>query len=138
MAGAAKPAVLVVEDERVVAWDLRELINWGVVHKIHHPGQRREFFRAEADVWNLFRSILNERKRRELDPTLALLERTTRLLPAGPELAAVRERVESLARFFRLVDALSTRLTALDLADLEVLLTALEDETDLPSPAGEP
>src|SRR5262245_27427034 len=47
-----------------VSMNLRELIAWGVVHKVHRPGQRREFFRAETDVWQLFRRILSERKRR--------------------------------------------------------------------------
>ena len=50
--------------------NLRELMAWGVVHKVHRHGERREFFRAETDVWTLFRRILSERKRRELDPTL--------------------------------------------------------------------
>ena len=41
-----------------VSMNLRELMAWGVVHKVHRPGERREFFRAEADVWTLFRRIL--------------------------------------------------------------------------------
>src|SRR5689334_23246436 len=41
-----------------VSMNLRELIAWGVVHKVHRAGERREFFRAEADVWTLFRRIL--------------------------------------------------------------------------------
>src|SRR5271156_2769879 len=58
-----------------VSMNLRELLAWGVVHKVHRPGERRELFRAETDVWTLFRSILSERKRRELDPSLSLLNR---------------------------------------------------------------
>src|SRR3954449_3984754 len=50
-----------------VSMNLRELMAWGVVHKVHRQGQRREFYRAETDVWTLFRRILFERKRRELD-----------------------------------------------------------------------
>src|SRR5690348_4979597 len=46
-----------------VSMNLRELISWGLVHKTHRPGERREFYRAETDVWTLFRRILNERKR---------------------------------------------------------------------------
>src|SRR5512135_2685520 len=57
-----------------VSMNLRELLSWGVVHKVHRPGERREFFRAESDVWTLFRRILSERKRRELDPTLHVLQ----------------------------------------------------------------
>src|SRR5438093_10956514 len=48
-----------------VSMNLRELIAWGVVHKVHRQGERREFFRAEANVWTLFRRILGERKRSE-------------------------------------------------------------------------
>src|SRR5215212_8879942 len=59
-----------------VSMNLRELMGWGVVHKVHRQGQRREFYRAETDVWTLFRRILQERKRRELDPTLVVLERS--------------------------------------------------------------
>ena len=59
-----------------VSMNLRELMAWGLVHKVHRPGERREYFRAEADVWTLFRRILVERKRRELDPTLIVLQRT--------------------------------------------------------------
>src|SRR5271163_225748 len=63
-----------------VSMNLRELMSWGVVHKVHRPGERREFYRAETDVWTLFRRILFERKRRELDPTLLVLERTVALI----------------------------------------------------------
>src|SRR3954453_9810226 len=52
-----------------VSMNLRELIAWGVVHKVHRQGQRREYYRAETEVWTLFRRILSERKRRELHPT---------------------------------------------------------------------
>src|SRR5206468_2902395 len=41
-----------------VSMNLRELIAWGVVHKVHRPGQRRDYYRAETDVWKLFRRIL--------------------------------------------------------------------------------
>ena len=51
-----------------VSMNLRELLAWGVVRKVHRPGERRELYRAETEVWTLFRRILKERKRRELDP----------------------------------------------------------------------
>lgn len=60
-----------------VSMNLRELMAWGVVHRVHRTGERREFYRAEADVWTLFRRILSERKRRELDPTLVVLARAS-------------------------------------------------------------
>jgi DNA-binding transcriptional regulator GbsR (MarR family) len=110
-----------------VSMNLRELINWGVVHKVHVQGQRREYYRAETDVWTLFRRILVERKRRELDPTLALLERTARQLPVEPELAATGERVVALQQFFRRINSLATRLATLEPAELDELLGFFEE-----------
>src|SRR5208283_5308938 len=67
-----------------VSMNLRELMSWGVVRKLHRQGERRELYRAEADVWTLFRRILRERKRRELDPTLNVLDQIFRLSDADP------------------------------------------------------
>jgi DNA-binding transcriptional regulator GbsR (MarR family) len=96
-----------------VSMNLRELITWGVVHKVHRSGSRRELFRAEADVWVLFRKILAERKRRELDPSLNVLDRAFLLAGADPGLDDLRLRIEPLRRFFRLIDSLAVRLLSL-------------------------
>jgi DNA-binding transcriptional regulator GbsR (MarR family) len=104
-----------------VSMNLRELLAWGVVRKLHRPGERRELFRAETEVWTLFRRILKERKRRELDPTLTVLDRISHLSETKPGLRDLRSRVESLRQFFGLVDALASRLLTLeedDMADL--------------------
>src|SRR3954454_13394468 len=85
-----------------VSMNLRELMSWGVVHKVHRQGERREFYRAETDVWTLFRRILGERKRRELDPTLVVLERTVRLIRHDASLAELEGRIASLREFFGL------------------------------------
>src|SRR5437660_2690602 len=102
-----------------VSMNLRELMSWGVVHKVHRQGQRREFYRAETDVWTLFRRILGERKRRELDPTLIALERSGRLVANDPALADVEARIASLKHFFGLINALATKLMTLQTDDLE-------------------
>jgi HTH-type transcriptional regulator, glycine betaine synthesis regulator len=104
-----------------VSMNLRELMSWGVVHKVHRPGERREFFRAESDVWTLFRRILSERKRRELDPTLAVLEQTEAVVPAGADSIALRQRIKSLRDFFSLIDALASKLLTLEPDDVDEL-----------------
>ena len=73
-----------------VSMNLRELLSWGVVHKVHRPGERRELFRAETDVWTLFRKILSERKRRELDPSLGVLDRAFKLAEDDPVLSELQ------------------------------------------------
>jgi DNA-binding transcriptional regulator GbsR (MarR family) len=104
-----------------VSMNLRELLAWGVVRKLHRPGERRELYRAETDVWTLFRRILKERKRRELDPTLTVLDRLGRLSDAQPALSELKTRVESLRKFFELIDGLAIRLLSLDAGELSEL-----------------
>lgn len=57
-----------------VSTSLRELQSWGVVKAIHVMGERREHYISIQDVWELFQIIMDERKRREIDPTLNLLK----------------------------------------------------------------
>src|SRR5689334_9313894 len=54
--------------------NIRELINWGLVERVTLPGERKEFFAAEKDIWKVIRLIVKERKKRELDPLLKLLQ----------------------------------------------------------------
>lgn len=54
--------------------NLRELIDWGLVQKVIVPGERKEFFTAEKDIWKVARQIVKERKKRELDLMLPVLK----------------------------------------------------------------
>ncbi|GMV25047.1 MAG: hypothetical protein AMXMBFR58_10780 [Phycisphaerae bacterium] len=52
---------------------LRALVDWGIVTRTHKRGDRKEYFRAEQDVWAMARAIVRERVKREVDPLLANL-----------------------------------------------------------------
>jgi len=54
--------------------NIRELIDWGLVERQIVPGERREFFVAEKDIWKVFGQIVKERKKRELEPMMKLLD----------------------------------------------------------------
>jgi DNA-binding transcriptional regulator GbsR (MarR family) len=54
--------------------NIRELINWGLVERVLIPGERKEYFAAEKDIWKVVRQIVKERKKRELEPMLKLLD----------------------------------------------------------------
>jgi DNA-binding transcriptional regulator GbsR (MarR family) len=56
-----------------VSTSLRELQAWGIARVTHRLGDRRDYFQAVTDVWQLFLTILDQRKKREIDPTLAML-----------------------------------------------------------------
>ena len=54
--------------------NLRDLIDWGLIYKEIKAGERREFFHAEKDIWKAAKQIIKERRRRELEPVLKVLE----------------------------------------------------------------
>ena len=56
-----------------VSTSLKELQGWGIVKMVHILGDKRDHFESLKDVWELFRVVLNERKRREIDPTTQML-----------------------------------------------------------------
>lgn len=57
-----------------VNMNIRELINWGLVERVLLPGERKEYFMAEKDIWKVVKQIVKERKKRELEPMLKLLD----------------------------------------------------------------
>lgn len=54
--------------------NLRELIDWGLVYKELKPGERKEYFRAEKDMWEVVRKVIIRRKKKELEPMLKVLD----------------------------------------------------------------
>jgi len=80
---------------------LRELLAWGLVRVAHMLGDRRDYFEATADVWEMFQSILEGRRRREVDPTLAVLQECVAEAESEQDLHA-RQRMTELLGFFEL------------------------------------
>jgi DNA-binding transcriptional regulator GbsR (MarR family) len=56
-----------------VSNSLKELQGWGIVKRVHVMGDARDHFESMKDVWEMFRVVLDERKKREIDPTVAML-----------------------------------------------------------------
>jgi len=83
-----------------VSSSLRELQGWGIVRVVHVLGDRRDHFETAKDVWEIFRTVSEERKRREIDPTLRVLKECVQELKSGPQGDAyTRERLESMLEF---------------------------------------
>jgi DNA-binding transcriptional regulator GbsR (MarR family) len=80
-----------------VSTSLKELQGWGVIRMVHVPGERREHFSCIADVWEMFRVIVNERRRREFDPTLVVVRECVQESTA--ESAVVQERIRAMEGF---------------------------------------
>ena len=58
---------------------VRDLINWGLVEKQLRPGERKEYFYADKDTWNIARQVAKERRKRELDPVLKVLDELSKV-----------------------------------------------------------
>ncbi len=94
-----------------VSMNLRELINWGIVRRTNLPGDRRDFYVTEADVWTMFQIILRERKKRELDPLISRLEECAALAkktPAGTTAEEKKSHEAYLKRVTELRDFFGT------------------------------
>jgi DNA-binding transcriptional regulator GbsR (MarR family) len=89
---------------------LRELQNWGIVKVTHLPGDRRDHFESMSDVFEMFRVIMNERRKREIDPTLKLIDDCLDTDAGDPGEALVRARLEKMRDFFELALTFSSQL----------------------------
>ena len=84
-----------------VSNSLRELQSWGLVKLVHVFGDRRDHFESMKDVWEMFRVVLDGRKRREVDPTIAVLrECLTEADGEKPVNTYTQERLLGLLDFF--------------------------------------
>lgn len=86
--------------------NLRELVGWGLVRSVIRKGERKELFEAEKDVWRMFCIVARERKRREIQPSIAFLKgcRAQTAELAGAEAAAFNRQIAALGEFLELAD----------------------------------
>ena len=97
-----------------VSNSLRELQGWGIVRIVHMLGDRRDHFESVKDVWEIFRIVAEERKRREIDPTLRVLQECVgELKRAGPGSAYTRERLEEMLEFLTTTSGLFEELVSI-------------------------
>src|ERR1700753_825694 len=85
---------------------LRDLIGWGLIEKQHRAGERKEYFYAEKDVWTIARQVAQERKKRELDPVLKVLNELTTVTgdEKDPEYKTFKKSVGDINKLAKNVD----------------------------------
>jgi DNA-binding transcriptional regulator GbsR (MarR family) len=83
-----------------VSTSIRELQGFGLVKMIHLLGDRRDYFESLHDVWELFRVIIEQRKQKELNPTLAMLKGCAAEVQNEKETDPVtKERIQNMLQF---------------------------------------
>jgi DNA-binding transcriptional regulator GbsR (MarR family) len=104
-----------------VSNSLRELQGWGIVRVTHKLGDRRDHFETLTDVWEMFRIITEERKRREIDPTLRMLSECVAEAGAREEDTYTRERVAAMLEFMTSMTAVYEEMKGLPAGTLKSL-----------------
>ena len=105
-----------------VSTSLRDLANWNLVRVVHLLGDRRDHFETARDPWDLFRTIVRERKAREFDPTIAVLRDCVADPGFAAEDAATRARLRETLTLMEALSSWSEEMLRLDAATLTRLM----------------
>ncbi len=107
-----------------VSMCLKELQGWGIIRVTRNRGDRRDHFASLQDVWELFRVVLDERKKREVDPTLQVLRECLELADKGRGATneIVATRLRAMSGFFDTASAWYHHVRALPLPALKAFL----------------
>lgn len=117
---------------------LRALATWNLVRRERRRGDRKEYFETETDVWTMFRTILRERKKREIDPVLVALHEIRDgthydAMPEGDTADAIREhnkRLDAMIDFVDMVDVLVEQFAGPEGAGLRAAASMLGGSSD--------
>lgn len=83
-----------------VSTSLKELQGWGLINVSHVMGDRRDHFSTKGDTWEMFMTILEERKRREIEPTLTMLRQCVLEMDSDKETPdVVKARIRNVLSF---------------------------------------
>ncbi|MGB0868387.1 MAG: GbsR/MarR family transcriptional regulator [Flavobacteriales bacterium] len=89
-----------------VNMNVRGLIDWGIVSKTFVPGERKEFFIAEKDIWEVFKQITKERKKREIEPVLKTLNDLKNIEGNDEEAEHFKTRMNDIIKVTETVNAI--------------------------------
>jgi len=101
---------------------IKELEAWRLVRKRHLPGDRRDYFHTPDDIWQILRILAEERRKREIDPTLSLLRDILMESPASPEERHAQDRMRQMHDLIELLTGWADDVQNLDNDSLRQLL----------------
>ncbi|GBU15712.1 transcriptional regulator [Polaromonas sp.] len=105
-----------------VSMGLKELQSWNLVRLQHLPDDRREYFLAPEDVWVIFRTLAEERRKREIDPTLSMLREALMEQPSGLDDVHAQERMKQMHELIELMTGWLADVQKMDSATLISLM----------------
>ncbi len=97
--------------------NLRDLIDWGIIQRFRKPGDRKDIYISDNDIWHVFAKVVRERKRREIDPTISALKDCLAMIPEdekSEEAQILRDRLNTLLDVFAMIDMVFDQAFASD------------------------
>lgn len=95
-----------------VNMNLKSLESWSLIEKVHKSGERKDFYRAEKDMSKVFKLIISQRKKRELDPLLGLMDEIESVAPKCPDSSEFCRMTKEIERFAKKADHALTAITS--------------------------
>jgi len=105
-----------------VSMGLKELQAWRLVNLRHQAGDRREYFDAPTDAWEIFRTLAEERRRREIEPTLSMLRNALLETPTTDEDRIAQQRMKGMHDLITLMTTWFEDIQRLDQQTLAQLM----------------
>ncbi|MEQ8469832.1 MAG: helix-turn-helix domain-containing protein [Marinoscillum sp.] len=97
-----------------VNMNVRALMDWGIVQKESKVGERKDFFRADKDVWELARQVSRERRRREIEPIIKVLNQVQKVEGSGKDVEEFKQITGELKDFSHKVDGVLDKFVKSD------------------------
>ncbi len=96
-----------------VSMGLKELQSWNLVRLMHVPGDRKDYFVAPEDVWEIATTLINERRKREIDPTLTVMRDLLMESPRDKADEYAQKRIEDMYRLIEMLTQWSREIQKL-------------------------
>lgn len=90
--------------------NLRDLLNWNLIYKVFQHGDRKEYFKAEKDIWEVAKRIVRERKRREIEPLVHHIQELRKVEGKNNETASFTEMMKNIERLVTKMNSASDAL----------------------------
>lgn len=105
-----------------VSTSLKELLNWNLIRSTQVLGDRRDYYETSLDVWELFRTVVRERKEREYDPTVRMLKELVAQPGFAAETPDAQDRVRETLRLMESLGVWANEMLRLSPSTLDKVL----------------
>lgn len=105
-----------------VSMGLKELQSWRLIRPQHIPGDRKEYYTTPEDVWDIARTLIEERRKREMDPTLTVLRDLLLEEPPTAKDAYAQDKMRDMLGLIEMITHWTTEMQRMDSGDLQKIL----------------